>query len=689
MDSFAPVDVDPHGVLSGMPVDTWECRRHPALALWVALIFGSVLMLVPPVSFAAGPPTIVLTSSRVAVLNDGRDSAEIIAEVRDSSGRYVPDGTLVTFNTNLGFFAEGGPMTRATTRAGSARVRLRGQQKGTATVTATVAGGGFQKVDIVFTDDPADTFEGNAYIVVQATGSIVYAAAERILEANSARSVDGGAGIDGAHVAYRNIEIRAERVQLDCTVNTVRAAGNVSLKRGRRDLQCARLHYNLMSGKGYAVVEAGARLTPVSIEGQELTTTPVEGGIAPKFFEMVDLSTARLLIQARQVTLLPGDRLLLQRPRFYEDGSHLFTLAYYSLPLYASQLFSEQFLSVGTQGVGLDLPLYYDLSPVSRGVARVKYGERYGSAYARRPGFAVDVIQAYNSSGTTRRYSGEFGFTGLTRGDWGFRWTHSQEFGPDTLTGLHLDFPQHRSAFGSLNLNQRLGPLRLGLNASANTTLQSPSFSGTHADVYIETTPARLARTPAYWSIGTSATTRRTRSSYSRTYHLSESVQARVFTPSLRLDSATTISNAVSVGHVWTRTGVSGSSMYASTNLSRSLGGSRTLQLGYDFVDQPGQSVEGQHRVSLSTGSYDERWGYYLYNTYLLDTGSLSLVGDVSYGLARSWRVGVSASIQRYREGSYSDFIFTLARSLGGRDLVLSYSTFNHRIMLDLQAARF
>jgi len=364
-------------------------------------------------------------------------------------------------------------------------------------------------------------------------------------------------------------------------------------------------------------------------------------------------------------------------------------MSFYSLPLYSSQLFSEQFLSLGTQGVGLDLPLYYDLTPVSKGVVRVKYGEQYGSAYARRPGFSLDMLQSYNSIGSSRRYSGEFGFTGLTRGDWGFRWTHSQEFDRDTLTSFHVDFPQHQSVYGSGNISKRLGGIRLGMNGSANTTLTGPSSSGTHADMYIETVPVRLKGTPAMASIGANAATGRYRSVGARTYSLSEGLQARLFTPSIRLNGSTSLSNALSVGHIWTNSGASGAQILASVSLMRTLGGSKTLQLGYDFVHQPVSFSEGEHRVSMSLGTFDSRWALYLYNTYMLDSGAMSLIGDAQLSIAPRWRLGISASVQRYLDGSYNDIIFGLARNIGGRDVVLSYSTFNHRIMLDLEATRF
>lgn len=638
---------------------------------------------------ASGPPTISLTSSRFAALSDGRETLEIIAEVRDSSGRYAQDGTAVSFTTNLGIFADGGPSTQAATGSGSARVRLASQQKGTATVTASVPGGGFQRLQILFTDDPAETFEGNAYVSVQASGSLIYAAAERVIEASSKPPGASEHTLPGARLTYRSLEVLAERLQLDCTANTLRASGHVTLSRGKRQVTCARLFYNIMTGKGFAVMEQGRTLAPVALEGHDIAVTPSEQGIAPRYFEMADLSEARLVIVARQILLFPGDKLQLKRPRFYEDGQHLFTLGYYSLSLYSAQLFSDQFLSLGTQGVGLDVPLYYDLSPVSKGLFRVRYGERYGSSYARRPGFAMDVLQSYNSLARTGRYSGEFGFTGLSRGDWGFRWTHSQEFGLDTLTSMHVDFPQHRSVFGSANVSRRLGNLRLGLNGTANTTLTGIASSGTHADVYAETAPVKLKGTPAMYAFGGNVSTTRLRSTSYRNYSLSEGLRARLFTPSIRLDNATTLTNAISVGHLWNNSGSSGMSVIASVSGMRSLGGNRLVQMGYDYVHQPTPSYEGDHRLSLSVGASEARFGAYLYNTVMLDTGALSLIGDLQFTVAPRWRLGLSASVQRYESGSYSDMVVGVARNIGGRDIVLSYSTFNHRIMLDMEATRF
>src|SRR2546423_515695 len=148
------------------------------------LFFLAALFALTPLALANGLPTVKLTASRTAVLNDGRDATELMAEVRDTSGRPVPDGTQVIFYTNLGTFAENQTVQ---TRAGTARIRLTSSQKGTALITAQSQGsyaGGVQKIEIVFTDDPAETFQGNNYAAIESNDGLLYAPADRILEGN-------------------------------------------------------------------------------------------------------------------------------------------------------------------------------------------------------------------------------------------------------------------------------------------------------------------------------------------------------------------------------------------------------------------------------------------------------------------------------------------------------------------------
>lgn len=656
-----------------------------------------LLILAAPGVPASSVATIVLRASRIAVLNDGRDYTEIIAEVRDSGGRFVPDGTAVTFNTNLGQFTGS---TTVGTRAGTARIRLTSQQKGTATVTAATGGGGFQKTDILFTDDPTETYQGNAYVAVQATGSVLYSAGHRIIEASGRLREDVDRGLPGAHLSFRNVEIFADSLQVDCTGNIVRAHGDITLRRGSRRLQCGRLYYPLMGGDGYAIAEVEEeaegrkikRLRPVAVKGNDLRTEPLAMGIAPKFLEFEDLTNAPLLITARQILLFPGEKLQFKRPKFYQEGQPLFSVPFYSLGLYSNQLFTDQLVSVGSQGLGVDVPLYYDMSPSSTGVLRIRHGEQVGrSIYATRPGWSLDLMQSYNSVGGSRRFTGEFGFTGLSRSDWGFRWSHSQEFSPSTRGSLFLDFPQHRNVYLSTNLNRQMGPLFMGLNLSANRSLSGFSASGIQGDLYLETMPRKVGQTGFQYAIGGTASVSRTRALQYRNSTVSQGIHARFFSSPFRLDRNTTLTSYMTVGNLWTNQSNSGQTVMASLSASRSFGGGASMQWTYDYTRQPTfLTAGGSHRLSANLfAGGGSKWSFYLFSSMMLDAPSTSLFSDLRYEFAPRWRFSLSATLQRFASSMYRDYEIGIARSIGGRDLILSYSTFTHRLFFDIQASRF
>lgn len=632
---------------------------------------------------SAGTPTIQLTASRMVVLADGRDTTEIIAEVRDATGSYVPDGTVVNFTTTRGVFQ--GSST-AQTRAGVARVRLSCQQAGTATVTAAVIGRA-ETLEITFTNDPSDTFQGNLFAAVQG-GSVVYSADYRVIEALAKDA--GSASTKRAHAAYRNFEVLADRIQIDCNLNILRAAGNAVLRRGNHRLQCGKLFLQMINGEAYAIAEVGDRLRPVKITGPDLKMTVEPNGIAPARFEMADLADSKLLITAQQVLLFPGQKLQFKRPHFYQDGQHLVSMPFYSLALMSNELFTDQFLTVGTQGIGLDVPLYYDLTPSSTGIFYIRHGERSGSSvYATRPGWSLDLLQGYNSLGGSGRYTGQFGFTGITRSDWGFRWTHSQEFATDARGSFYLDFPQHRSVYGSANLTKQMGPLYAGLNISGNRSFSGFPTTGYDTELYLETLSKRLGSTGYFYALGTTTMVQQVSSGPYRTWVQSQDVHTRIYSNPFRLDRDTVLTNNFTIGNVWANRG-GGASVMASMTASRRLRGA-SLQLAYDYTQGPQLlAMEGHHRLSLSlitTGS--GKWSTGVSGSTMLDSSSSSLMANVSYAVAPRWHLGLTSSLQRFMGGQYRDYELSIGRTLGARELVFSYSTFSHRIFFDLEAGRF
>ena len=644
-------------------------------------------------AFAFGVPTIKLRANRTAILNDGRDASEIVAEVRDNTGNFVTNGTSVRFDTTKGGFQPGmSPSISVTTQSGQARVRLVGLEKATARVFASMQGAVSEPVEVILTNDATETFQGNAYIDLLGTKSLLYSANERVLEATGQQRKEGEKGLPGASLTFRNIEIIADTIQLNCTDNVIRAIGNVRISRGGKHLQCLRLNFPLLGRDGFAITETDRKIVPVKVRSSDLSTTPATDGIAAIIFQLADISAAPQLISASQVRLFPGEKLQFKRPKFYTDGQKLVSMPYYSLPLYSTQLFTDQFISVGTQGLGIEVPLYYDLSPGSTGIFHVRLGERSGRGnFATRPGWSLDLVQQYNSTGAARRYTGELGLTGISRTDWGFRWNHSQEFNTDTRGSFFLDIPQHRSLFASTNLNRDFGPLHLGLNLSGNRSLSGYHASGSEADAYLETTPRKVGKTGYMMAYGATASAAHNKNEGFANSIASEGVQTRFYSKPYMLGAGTTITNYISIGHAWTNQGRSGPSLLTSLTANHTFSGGANLQMTYDYSHTPAAFVyAGNHRLSTNlVMNGGGKWNLYFYNSTLLDATSSTTIGDFNYSIAPRWRMTLSATMQTYVGAQYRDYQFGFARNIGGRDFVLSYSTFSHRFFFDLEASRF
>jgi hypothetical protein len=287
-------------------------------------------------------------------------------------------------------------------------------------VTASANGSTPGEIDIEFTDDPEATYAGNNYMAFAAKTYLAYSATDRVIEG------EGPNG--GAHLTFRNFEVVADRMQFRCDDGILRAQGNVVLKRAGKTLNLNRLYYSLVSGEGWATTrEPDGSTKSVKLFGQFLRTEEQKTPPPYSYMQIPNLQV-KLVIVAVSITYFPNQKLQFRRPKFFQDQAKIMAMAYYELPLHSDQLFTDQFISVGTSGLGLQLPYYYNLTPTHSGEILLWRQQQIGRGYyATDPGWGIDVVQGYSSTGD-HKYEGAYGFTGLTRDDWDFRWNHSQEF---------------------------------------------------------------------------------------------------------------------------------------------------------------------------------------------------------------------------------------------------------------------
>ena len=653
------------------------------LRTFAFLIVGLIALLgITTARVEAQQYTISLRATRYVVLSNGREKTQLRAEVRETSGKQVSNAE-VQFFTTLGVLSQ----NRAQTFGGIAQVELSSAIAGVAKVTANVRGAVTEPIEISFTDDAEALYQGKSYIEVSGSSYLAYSVADKVIEATGKNGT--------AKVKYHNIEISADRIYVYCDGLIVRAHGNVTMKRAKNTITGSRIVYRLGEGSGFGILDANGKTLIGEITGQNLRVAPLETTI-PNSYLLLPVLQSKLVIAARGITFFPGDRLIFNKPKVIQNGQIIYTAAYHQMRLDSPELFEEQFISVGSSGFGLDLPVYYNLSPRGSGTVYLRSQQQVGRSYfSQRKGFSLDVIQAYNGQGD-RHSEGAYGFTGLTRGDWDFSWIHNQDFSKNSQGGLYLDFPQHGGVYSNANYNQQQKMMRWGLNVSGGQTWSGVIESSLRSDVYAETQPHRLIGShDLMYTLGTTLTNSRIRSQDALVgaYNTNtEQVTLRTFTRPRQLDARTTLSNSFSVGQLWQSNGGNGLATAASVSLDRQMPGGATLGLNYDFLNQPAATdvPTGHHRLGLSYNfNRGKRFDASIFGSVYADAPDATLYADMSYRVTKDWRLLFSGTYSNYSSGTFHDLQFTLGRRIGARELQLNYSTYNRRISFDLTATRF
>ena len=648
----------------------------------LALLGMLGLLLMGGSSRCSAQYVVSIRATRYTVLSNGKDRTQLRAEVRETSGKIVSNVD-VQFFTSLGVLSQ----NRAMVFGGVAQTELSSSIAGVAKVTANVRGAVTEPIEIAFTDDPEALYQGSNYVEVNGSGYLAYSVADKVVESSGQRG--------GARVRYKNIDITADRMYVYADGLIVRAHGNVTLKRGKSVVKASRLVYRMAEGSGFGIVETNGASKISEITGQNLRVAPLDTQI-PNSYLLLPTLTSKLVIAARGITFFPGDRIIFNKPKVIQDGQQIYSAAYHQMRFDSTELFAEQFVSVGTNGFALDLPVYYNLTPTSSGQLILHNQQQTGRGYFNQNnGFSADLIQSYNKLGATQS-EGAYGFTGLTRGNWGFSWLHNQDFGRNTQGGFYLDFPQHSAVSVNGNLNQQQRFFRWGMNLTGGQTWIAPVATNTRSDIYAETQPRQLmGQRNLLYTFGTTfsnASIKSTSTLLTSRTDSSQQINMRAFTRPRQLDANTTLTNSFQVGQIWQNNGESGIATLASIGIDRMLGQSGTVGFSYDFVNQPAGAFTstGQHRLGVTYNVVKgKKFSTSLFGSFYLDAPDANLYADMTYRLTNDWRVLFSGTLANYDAGSFRDLQFTLGRRLGAREIQLTYSTFYKRVSLDFTATRF
>ena len=641
-------------------------------------VLSLYLIVCSGVAFSAAPlNSIKLTVSPSILLSDGKSVALLSAEVRDDRGHLVSDGTQVQFSASQGVLRD----TVVSTSAGIARTQITSASvPGVATITATVPGASaFEEIRITFTDDPE--------MLRQSVNTYLFNSPQYLAYSVDWQCVEAVSSEQNAEVVVGNLRLQALSYQYRLDQDLLVAEGAV-LSRGKRSLTAQRLRYHPRRDEGQAVVMTeDGQVREVAFKGPLWEQEPVSVS-RPDTYAYIDLSASELLFVAGNVVLLPGERIQFRHAKIYVAGEKLLTLPMYDLSFRTGEALGQQIVGVNSGGLTLDLPFYYTVSPQAVGALRLRHAPRVGRAvYAIRPGWSLDLEHNYSRQGVME---GNFALTGLTRGDWGIRWSHAHWFSQNASTHLYVDVPAHRSLYASSGVSYGFGKGRIGLNVSGGQSLSGTRYRDLRSDLYVESNPLKVGSL-LKMTLSTTFSSRLSEFADQRVRTDGAGLRSRLYTVPLRLGGFT-VNSSLMASYLWGNSQTTGSSLLATVSASRGLWNGALLSLTYDYTYDRLVQVTGygRHRLSgMFAWSAGQRWNASLVGTRILDSDSLTLFADASYRFSSLWRVGANLSYSRFQGTRYNDVEISLGYRIGIRELLLTWSSLTHRWQIDLIAAGF
>jgi hypothetical protein len=689
-------------------------------AIVVTLAAGAV---VAPGAFAAMQSAISLSAAPAIIAADGKSTTIVTATVRGGDGGLVPDGTVVQFSTSLGTLDH----MSATTSSGAARVTLTSSPNtGTAQVTATYldnSGGGVGKgtLEVEFTADSdiASTDINSRWLRIDCPQYLVYSADGKIIQA------EGKSG--SAHLRYMGLTIDADSIQVDLQGMGV-VARNATLHHGRASLTTAELRYDLYTSTGTAVLPATDTKGPqsVTVSGSKFDTVPLTAAAADEavrthVYGEIDLSNSRLVVSARAMSVDPGVQVQFTRAAIYSDGKKIVAMPYHVMPLTTNQLFGEQIVGYSSQGIFLNVPYYYHVSPDSMGTIYIRnsaasdagissgLAPTFGSG-GTRPGLALDLQHTYSIGNSG---SGTFVLNGLTRSDWGAYWNHSQRIDPITSSYFYVDYPEHRGIYGTSNLRRQFhngASFSLSANENINPGYKGYSSNSSIFDAFLSSASTRLGRSgfsmvaSTNWNQG--AVNLFTPTGRHTTEISTQGADLRLFTAPIKPDKQTSITNSLSIGGSHSQlTGQSSYTIQGNLGATRTLPHNGQLAFNYNYSYDPllnyaqatnqigGYGISTsplQQTLSLTGSMNPSKRSFVSFSTnYMLPVGQMSAFGYCNYRINNDWGIGVNALYERAFMTQFSTLEVSVTRRIFNRTIVFTYGTDTHRIRFDFGAGQF
>jgi len=622
--------------------------------------------------------TMWLTAHPQAIVADSHSATTISAEVRDSTGKFVADGTSVDFTTSLGIIER-----RAQTSSGVARVRLEsGSATGTALVSAVAADGyAVAQLQVDFLAPGTEMF-GESFISVSSPKHLGYDSDSHLVDS-----------VGGVTIFHRGLTITAHEAQIDVKTNMLRAKArmggdDITISRGDKKLAASALYYDFNSMKGVFFMPASEGATRMLFRGRDMFVEPDKDPNVEISFEITPITASSMFIKARSLIIRPGELIKFKRASYYVDGDRLVNVPLQVVSLRGEVGGLDQMVAYGTDGVRMNIPFYYSLTPNGTGAVRLKHSEPTGGwgGYSDRPGWQVDIDQEYNYDGATQ---GKFSLNRVTTSDWGMQWYQRSQLANDSQVYTYLHFPAHQNLYGQMDYDRSYKDFTWSVNFRGNNLRKT---SPTTEDSYSTSTYVRTRSKPLLGGAVNYALT--SRLSYNTAandgrYRVGSTSGMQLYGKPIRLDRSTSVGTSFNFDRDWGGSS-RGSRIFANASVNRMLGSIGTLGVNYSY--SWADSTYGYNAQRISTNISlrpNERFAASVFGVYGLSDQSMSAFSEFGYVIAPTWRLGLISNYQKMSSFSLTDYEVSLSKLLGRQEARLSYSDSRKKLRVEFTSASF
>ena len=651
--------------------------------------------------------SIRLTSYPSVSVADGKSTVTISAEIRDQSGKLVPDGTRVVLTSTLGDFRE----NVVTTVAGIARgILVAGSIPGMATITAKSLTGDSSPttLEYQFVGDRSQLSSAKEYIEIVAPSYMQYTVDTHIIGAA------GNIGVAGTKdkpvtVRYREIDITAADIQLNIPTYELRAR-NATLKMGRVTQHFDELYLKLNTRFGLGTtnfkikrsdtfVTFGKGIAFVKLQDNGSVSIPDEtvryglaeihrDGLTPSvnndstLFRFEDISGSPSTVSAKKAIVFPKREVQFQKAEIFVANNKAMSLPLFEVPLtgVSSPLVTDQIISVNSSNIGINFPYYISLRPGVTQLFRFRTGEVAGRSAMTDHGAYLDYEFNWNRGDDME---GGMSVQGIGRNDWSIGANQYIRFNDRTSAFAQVLTPSGRSFFGTGNVSEQFNGYSASLTGSATRTLTGIQYSESNTSAVIEKDPIKIGNTPFRLYPGLTATTEANQLDHSSQSGAGARLRAQSIP--MVIDSNTNLTTSFQASYLKGRNEMNGVQYLASATVSKRLSSAMSLIATYDFThDGFNDRVLGEHRLSMQAYFNKGRFNMSLFGAKSLDLERSSVFGDLSYRVSNQWRLTSGYTYDRYLGNTFLDYNFGFTYRLGWREVGLIWSEQTKRVGFQL-----